>query len=153
MFRAVWIEIPVNDLERAMAFYQAVFDLQPTEITDDGKRRTTTLLNGGNEGQAPGISLNQTKNFSPSDKGVYIILTVVPSPLPICQRLKQRAARYSNRKRRWAERAILLPFSIPRATRWDCIRIDSFPAWQSKGEARLALHPPLLPRRNGQITN
>lgn len=74
MLKTVWIEIPVNDLERAMAFYQAVFDLQPTEIREDGERRTTTLFNGGAEGQPPGISLNQTSNFSPSDKGVYIYL-------------------------------------------------------------------------------
>lgn len=74
MFRVVWVEIPVKDLERAMSFYQAVFDLQPTEISDDGERRTTTLLNGGNEGQTPGISLNQTANFTPSDKGVYIYI-------------------------------------------------------------------------------
>ena len=72
MFRAVWIEIPVNDLEWAMAFYQAVFDLPAAEIADDGERRTATLLNGGAEGQTPGISLNQTANFTPSDKGVYV---------------------------------------------------------------------------------
>ena len=71
--QAVWIEIPVKDLERAMRFYQAVFGLKPTEIGDDGVRRTTVLANMTQEGR-PGISLNQTQNFEPSNRGplVYI---------------------------------------------------------------------------------
>jgi hypothetical protein len=69
----VWVEIPVSDLNRAMAFYQAVFDLQPTEVGDDGMRRTTTLANTTPEGRS-GVSLNQTANFAPSNTGplVYI---------------------------------------------------------------------------------
>ncbi len=73
MLQAVWIEIPVKDLERAMAFYQAVFQLQPTEVTDDGIRRTNTLHGGTQEG-IPGVSLNLTTNFEPSDKGVLVYL-------------------------------------------------------------------------------
>lgn len=71
--QAVWIEIPVEDLERAVAFYQAVFKLQPTEVGDDGVRRTTTLVNTSPEGK-PGISLNQTANFAPSNKGPLVYL-------------------------------------------------------------------------------
>lgn len=71
--QAVWIEIPVKDLERAMQFYQAVFEFQPTEILEDGVRRTTTLINTSPEGR-PGISLNQTHNFEPSDKGPLVYL-------------------------------------------------------------------------------
>lgn len=71
--KAVWIEIPVKDIARAMRFYQAVFDLNPTEINSDNVRRTTTLFSGSAEG-SPGISLNQTKNFEPSDKGIFIYL-------------------------------------------------------------------------------
>lgn len=73
MLRAVWVEIPVKDLERAMQFYQTVFDLEPTEIVDDGVRRTTTLFSGSAEGIA-GISLDQTQNFEPSDKGVLVYM-------------------------------------------------------------------------------
>jgi uncharacterized protein len=71
--QAVWVEIPVKDFDRALQFYQTVFQLQPTEIMDDDVRRTTTLVNMTQEGK-PGISLNQTRNFEPSDKGplVYI---------------------------------------------------------------------------------
>jgi predicted enzyme related to lactoylglutathione lyase len=70
--QVVWVEIPVKDLDRASTFYQTVFNLQPTEIGDDGVRRTTTLANT-NEGQ-PGISLNQTQNFEPSNKGTLVYI-------------------------------------------------------------------------------
>ena len=39
-----WVEIPVVDLERAMAFYQTVFKLQPTEIITDYARHGDQLL-------------------------------------------------------------------------------------------------------------
>lgn len=70
MISAVWIEIPVKDLDRALKFYQAVFELKATEVTDDGVRKTSTLFDGDG-GRTAGISLNQTKDFEPSDKGVY----------------------------------------------------------------------------------
>jgi predicted enzyme related to lactoylglutathione lyase len=70
--QAVWIEIPVKDLERAMKFYQAVFALAATEVGADEVRRTTTLHYTPEGG--PGISLNQTSNFEPSDKGTLIYL-------------------------------------------------------------------------------
>lgn len=70
--QVVWVEIPVQDLDRASTFYQTVFNLQPTEIGDDGVRRTTTL-SSTNDGK-PGISLNQTRNFEPSDKGPLVYL-------------------------------------------------------------------------------
>jgi predicted enzyme related to lactoylglutathione lyase len=70
--QAVWIEIPARDLERAMKFYQAVFGLAATEIGADEVRRTTTLYY--TEGGGPGISLNQTSNFEPSDKGTLVYL-------------------------------------------------------------------------------
>ena len=54
--QAVWIEIPVKDIDRAMKFYQAVFALQSTEVGTDEVRRTTTLVNTTQEGK-PGISL------------------------------------------------------------------------------------------------
>jgi uncharacterized protein len=73
MLQAVWVEIPVKDIERAMQFYQTVFELEPVEIVDDGIRRTATLFNGSAEGVA-GISLDQTRNFEPSDKGVLVYM-------------------------------------------------------------------------------
>ena len=57
----VWIEIPVVDLERAMKFYQTLFRLEPTEISTEDVRHTTTLYYTPEGG--PGISLNQTQQF------------------------------------------------------------------------------------------
>jgi predicted enzyme related to lactoylglutathione lyase len=68
----VWIEIPVVDLERAMNFYQKLFNLEPTAISTEDVRRTTTLYYTPEGG--PGISLNQTNNFEPSDKGTLVYL-------------------------------------------------------------------------------
>lgn len=73
MLETVWVEIPVKDIERALKFYQAVFKLGAVEIAEDGTRRTAILFNGSEEGK-PGVSLNQTQNFEPSDKDVYLYL-------------------------------------------------------------------------------
>lgn len=70
---AVWIEIPARDVERALKFYQTVFDYPEVEVADDGVRRTATLFGGDTQGKS-GISLNQTANFEPCDKGVFIYL-------------------------------------------------------------------------------
>lgn len=70
---AVWIEIPARDVERALKFYKTVFDYPDVEISDDGVRRTATLFGGDTQGKS-GISLNQTDNFEPSDKGVFVYL-------------------------------------------------------------------------------
>jgi uncharacterized protein len=71
--QAVWIELPVKDLDRALAFYQSVFHCQPLDVLDDGVRRTVTLMNTSPEGR-PGISLNQTTNFEPGNTGPLVYL-------------------------------------------------------------------------------
>lgn len=63
--QVVWVEVPVKDIDRAAQFYRAVFDIS-YEIVDDGVRRTATLTNAD---VGSGFSLNQTKDFEPSDKG------------------------------------------------------------------------------------
>jgi predicted enzyme related to lactoylglutathione lyase len=73
MIQAVWIEIPVKNLERAMQFYQAVFGLEPGEVSADDVRRTVTLDDGMARGN-PIISLNQTRNFEPRNQGTLIYL-------------------------------------------------------------------------------
>ena len=69
--QAVWVEIPVRDLERAATFYQTVFGLPAGEISDDGVRRTLTLFSPTDSGGI-GISLNETADFEPSDTGIYV---------------------------------------------------------------------------------
>jgi predicted enzyme related to lactoylglutathione lyase len=73
MFKVLWVEIPVKNLERAMKFYEGVFDLQPMEVIEEAVRRHATLNAGGSE---PGGSINLTQNFEPSDKGVLVYLSL-----------------------------------------------------------------------------
>lgn len=83
---AIWVEIPVKDLERAMRFYQTVFELEMGPIDDEGIRRHTALAHYS-EGR-PGISLNQTANFEPGDKGVLVYLHVGEDSAPLLARVE-----------------------------------------------------------------
>jgi predicted enzyme related to lactoylglutathione lyase len=70
----VFVELPARDLNRAVGFYQKVFDLKPGNPYSDGERSTYTLFSGSGTGH-PGISLNQTKNFDPTgNNGVFVYL-------------------------------------------------------------------------------
>ncbi len=71
MVQVIWVEIPVKDIKRALKFYQAVFELGDISIEDDGERQTAILFYDEALAKA-GISLNQTANFEPSDKGLYV---------------------------------------------------------------------------------
>jgi predicted enzyme related to lactoylglutathione lyase len=73
VFEVIWVEIPVRDIERAKRFYEAVFEIQASEVRDFGVRRTCTLYYDETSGK-PGISLNQTANFEPGDRGFYVYL-------------------------------------------------------------------------------
>lgn len=73
--QASWVEIPVTNLERAMAFYQAVFGLGATEVYTDEARRITVLANPTPEGRA-GVSLNQTQHFTPAESGTLVYFDV-----------------------------------------------------------------------------
>lgn len=66
----VWVEIPVLDMNRALAFYNTLFGLN-AEAYDDGTRLSAVLwmIEG-----APGLSLNQTAGFRPSADGPWIYL-------------------------------------------------------------------------------
>ena len=66
----VWVEIPVLNMSRALAFYNTLFELQ-AEVYDDGERLSAVLwmIEG-----APGCSLTQTAGFHPSPDGPWIYL-------------------------------------------------------------------------------
>jgi len=74
MFQVSWVEIPALDLDRALKFYQTVFEIQPDSIAADGVRRTAILSHGAE--QAPGISMTEIKGFEPSNKGTWIYLSI-----------------------------------------------------------------------------
>lgn len=92
MISAVWIEIPVKDIERAAKFYQSLFGLEASEIANDGVRHTITL-NGGGAGGIAGISLNQTKNFDPSDKGILVYFDTGEDLTPHLNRVQPAGGR------------------------------------------------------------
>jgi predicted enzyme related to lactoylglutathione lyase len=62
----IWIEIPVEDIERAARFYSALFEAE-VRCYDDGKRKIAILP--GAEGMDVGGSLTQVDGFIPSSNG------------------------------------------------------------------------------------
>lgn len=69
---ATWFEIPVSDIERAVKFYNTIFEGECSPVSDDGTRKTALLPFGMAEG---GGSLTQTEGFSPGADGVVVYIT------------------------------------------------------------------------------
>lgn len=68
-----WIEIPASDLERAMAFYRAVFELDEISVYDDyPPAKIAVLLPSEKSIQNPGVSLVQSPTHIPSRHGALI---------------------------------------------------------------------------------
>lgn len=68
-----WLQIPVNDLERAIAFYRLVFELDEIFIYDDAPpARIAVLLPSEKSAHNPGVSLVQSPTHVPSRHGVLI---------------------------------------------------------------------------------
>lgn len=68
-----WIEIPASDLERAMAFYRAVFELNEISVYDDyPPAKIAVLLPSEKSVQNPGVSLVQSPAHIPSRNGALI---------------------------------------------------------------------------------
>lgn len=67
-----WIEIPVSDLDRALAFYRAVFELTDTTIYDEPPAHIAVLAASDKSVRKPGISLVQSPTHRPYDGGPQI---------------------------------------------------------------------------------
>jgi uncharacterized protein len=68
-----WIEIPVHDLERALAFYRAVFRLGETPIYDDWQpMRVAVLLPSEKSLRNPGVSLVTSSSHTPCKGGTRV---------------------------------------------------------------------------------
>ena len=67
-----WIEIPVNDLDRAIAFYRAVFSLTDIPLYDDPPSLIALLLPSEKSVRNPGVSLVKSPTHRPADAGVQI---------------------------------------------------------------------------------
>jgi predicted enzyme related to lactoylglutathione lyase len=67
-----WIEIPVSDLDRALAFYRAVFTLTDTPLYDDPPAKIAVLLASEKSVRAPGVSLVQSPLHKPFAGGAVV---------------------------------------------------------------------------------
>ncbi len=72
MIKATYVEVPVQDLARASAFYQAVFQVTPASSFNDGTRDVVVLHHSENE---VGLSLNCNPSapaFTPGATGPLV---------------------------------------------------------------------------------
>lgn len=68
-----WIEIPVTDLNRALAFYRAVFGLTETpRYNEEPSMHIAVLLPSDKSIRAPGVSLVHSPLHSPDGGGVQV---------------------------------------------------------------------------------
>lgn len=67
-----WIEIPAADLERALGFYRAVFELADTPVYDEPGMRIAVLLPSEKGARAPGVSLVQSPLHAPGAGGPIV---------------------------------------------------------------------------------
>lgn len=66
-----WFEIPVNDMERACSFYEAVFDISLTQTKSGDLHMATFPFVDGGFG-AGGALVKHKKHYIPSSLGVVI---------------------------------------------------------------------------------
>jgi predicted enzyme related to lactoylglutathione lyase len=68
-----WIEIPVHNLDRAITFYRAVFNLEDIPIYDEYPPARIAVLHPSDKSvQNPGVSLVQSPTHIPSKHGILI---------------------------------------------------------------------------------
>jgi uncharacterized protein len=68
--QTVWVEMPVKDLDRAVKFYEGLLGAK-FETNQDDVRRISVIANQ-DEKNTVGVSLTQTKDFTPSRDGVLV---------------------------------------------------------------------------------
>ncbi|HRJ57418.1 MAG TPA: VOC family protein [Anaerolineales bacterium] len=68
-----WIEIPAHNLDRAIAFYKVVFNLEDIPVYDDYPPARIAVLHPSDKSvQNPGVSLVQSPTHVPSKHGILI---------------------------------------------------------------------------------
>lgn len=67
-----WLEIPVDDLDRATQFYRAVFGLTDTPLYDDPPAQIIVLLPSDKSVRNPGVSLAKSPLHHPGATGAII---------------------------------------------------------------------------------
>jgi uncharacterized protein len=74
-FKIAFLELPALDINRATAFYSQLMHVPSPNLWEDGVRKVSMILDDG-AGAGVGMSLNQTANFEPSNKGPLAYLHV-----------------------------------------------------------------------------
>ena len=74
-----WFEIPVIDMERAIKFYNTIFDITVTKIDAGGLEMASFPIVEGGYG-AGGALVKQPDFYSPSDKGILIYFATEDIP-------------------------------------------------------------------------
>jgi predicted enzyme related to lactoylglutathione lyase len=71
---AVWVEIPVKDIERAKKFYSAVFGYQ-FQMHDTGDGYTLAMFNAAPDRYGSGGALIKGETYKPSHDGTVVYLS------------------------------------------------------------------------------
>ena len=79
---AGWFEIPVTDMERAIAFYESVFEFKMERLNQPEFNMATFPRGENNMGSGGALILN-AKNYKPSTEGVLIYFTAFSGDLTI----------------------------------------------------------------------
>ena len=67
-----WIEIPAADMERALRFYRAVFELSETPRYDEPPMLIAVLTPSEKSVEKPGVSLVQSPHHTPGPQGAQV---------------------------------------------------------------------------------
>jgi predicted enzyme related to lactoylglutathione lyase len=67
-----WIEIPVDSMQRALAFYRTVFGLSHTPIYEEESSTIAVLLASEKDMRSPGVSLVKSPLHKPANGGAVI---------------------------------------------------------------------------------
>ena len=89
---AVWFEIPVSDMNRAIRFYEEVFVFKLTPMPLEGLDKAWFTWNQEGQG-APGSLVCNPKFYKPSADGVLIYLSSPAGDLNIELDLMESAGR------------------------------------------------------------
>jgi hypothetical protein len=73
--KVTFLEVPALDIDRATSFYTQLLHLSTPDLWDDGVRKVRVIMNQ-EAGGGVGISLNQTANFEPGNKGPLVYIQV-----------------------------------------------------------------------------
>jgi uncharacterized protein len=78
-----WVEVPALDIQRAAAFYSALYD-QPLAVIDQSVRKLVILPH---DSGGVGVAINQSQNFQPGSTGPLVYLNAGQDLSPMLARV------------------------------------------------------------------